>query len=179
MKEKQIARSYAKTIAELGQELNVDVAKELTELTQTINENNDLETLLFLDLFTEEEKQDVLNVVMTKLNLSKVVVHFMKFLIEEKRISLFPIIFKDVIVLDDEAKGFMRGKIEGVSDEVDHSFAEKMTHFLSQKLGKEIKLSYEKNNEMTAGYRVTVGDLQLDASLDNQLNKFKETVLNS
>lgn len=179
MKEKQIARSYAKTIAELGQELNVDVAQELTSLTQTINENNDLETLLFLDVFTDEEKQSVLEEVMKKLNLSQVVTHFMKFLIQEKRVALFPLIFKDVIVLDDEAKGFMRGTIEGVTNEVDASFAEKMTQYLSKKIGKEIKLNYKKNDEMTAGYRVTVGDLQLDASLDNQLNKFKETVLNS
>jgi F-type H+-transporting ATPase subunit delta len=179
MKEKQIARSYAKTITELGQELNVDVAEELTLLTSMINENNNLETLLFMDVFTIDEKQDVLDQVMSKLKLSPIVVNFMKFLLQQKRVSLFPIIFKDVIVLDDEAKGFMRGTIEGVLDDVDAKFSEKMTKFLSEKIGKDIKLRYEKNKEMTAGYRVTVGDLQLDASLDNQLNKFKETVLNS
>jgi F-type H+-transporting ATPase subunit delta len=73
----------------------------------------------------------------------------------------------------------MRGTIEGVLDDADAKFSEKMTKFLSEKIGKEIKLVYKKNDEMTAGYKVTVGDLQLDASLDNQLNKFKETVLNS
>lgn len=179
MKEKLIAKSYAKTISQLGQELKVDVAEELTQLTDIINANNDLETLLFLDVFTTEEKQTVLDEVMTKLNLSQVVIHFMKFLLQEKRVSLFPLIYKDVIVLDDEAKGFMRGTVEGVTEEADPSFTEKMTSFLAKKLGKTIKLNYTKNEEMTAGYRVTVGDLQLDASLDNQLNKFKETVLNS
>lgn len=179
MKEKLIAKSYAKTISQLGQELNVDAADELTKLTTTINENNDLETLLFLDVFTPEEKQNVLDDVMKKLGLSQVVTHFMKFLLQEKRISLFPLIYKDVVVLDDEAKGFMRGTVEGVFNEADASFTEKMTSFLSDRLGKKIVLSYKKNEDMTAGYRFTVGDLQLDASLDNQLNKFKETVLNS
>ena len=55
----------------------------------------------------------------------------------------------------------------------------KITAYLKGKINKDCKLDYVKNGKITAGYRVTVEDLQLDASLDNQLNKFKETVLNS
>ena len=51
--------------------------------------------------------------------------------------------------------------------------------YLQQKLGKEAILEYKKSETVTAGYRVTVEDLQLDASLENQLEKFKDSVLNS
>ena len=35
----------------------------------------------------------------------------------------------------------------------------------------------DQNNNITAGYKVTVEDLQLDASLDNQLEQFKQSIL--
>ena len=64
MKEQIIAKAYAQSIVELGSELKLDLVKELTTLTETINKSNDLETLLFLDVFTADEKLNVLNEVM-------------------------------------------------------------------------------------------------------------------
>lgn len=179
MKEKIIAKAYAKSLVELGSELKVDVADQLTKLNVVINENNDLETVMFLDVFTIEEKMNVLSDVMSKLSLAPIVQNFVKFMIQEKRNQLFPLVFKEVVVLDDEAKGFLRGTIEGAGNDVDPAFQEKMHKFLSDKIGKKTQLAYVKNTNLTAGYRVTVEDFMLDASLDNQLNKFKSSVLNS
>ena len=39
------------------------------------------------------------------------------------------------------------------------------------------KVSYKKNENITAGFKVTVEDLQLDATVDNQLRHFKSSVL--
>jgi F-type H+-transporting ATPase subunit delta len=120
-----------------------------------------------------------LNEVVGKLKLAPIVKTFLNFLIEEKRINILPMIYKNVVVLDDHEKGFLRGTIEGAGDSADDVFLKKIQEFLTGKLGKSPELKYVKNVELTAGYRVTVDDLQLDASLENQLNKFKEQVLNS
>ncbi|MBC7540110.1 MAG: F0F1 ATP synthase subunit delta [Bacteriovorax sp.] len=179
MKEQIIAKAYAQSIVELSEELKLDLAKELTSLSEAINTSNDLETLLFLDVFTVEEKLSVLNTVMDKLNLSQITKNFLHFLIQEKRIGLMPMIFKNVIVIDDHKKGFLRGTIEGSEDSIPVDVKEKLKSYLQQKLGKETILEYIKNENVSAGYKVTVEDLQLDASLENQLEKFKESVLNS
>jgi F-type H+-transporting ATPase subunit delta len=179
MKEQIIAKAYAQSIVELGAELKLDLVKELTTLTETINKSNDLETLLFLEVFTAEEKLSVLNEVMKNLGLSQVTVNFMQFLLSEKRIGLMPMIFKNVIVIDDHNRGFLRGTIEGSEESVPADVKEKLKNYLQQKLGREPILEYKKNANVTAGYRVTVEDLQLDASLENQLEKFKDSVLNS
>lgn len=179
MKEQIIAKAYAQSIVELGAELKLDLVKELTSLTETINKSNDLETLLFLEVFTAEEKLSVLNEVMKNLGLSQVTVNFMQFLLSEKRIGLMPMIFKNVIVIDDHNRGFLRGTIEGSEESVPADVKEKLKTYLQQKLGREPILEYKKNANVTAGYRVTVEDLQLDASLENQLEKFKDSVLNS
>lgn len=179
MKEQIIAKAYAQSIVELATELKQDLIGDLTKLTEVINKSNELETLLFLDVFTNEEKLSVLNVVMTKLGLAQTTVNFMQFLVEQKRIGLMPMIFKNVIVIDDHNKGFLRGTIEGSEDSIPAEVKEKLKAYLQQKLGKEAILDYKKSETVTAGYRVTVEDLMLDASLENQLDQFKNSVLNS
>jgi F-type H+-transporting ATPase subunit delta len=178
VKEQIISKAYAQSLVELSEELKLDLAQELTTLTETINKSNNLETLLFLDVFTNEEKWSVLEVIATKLSLSTTTKNFLNFLIQEKRIGLLPMIFKDVIVIDDHKKGFLRGTIEGREDQIPDDVKNKLKTYLQNKLGKETVLNYVKSDSMSAGYRVTVEDLQLDASLENQLEKFKDSVLN-
>jgi F-type H+-transporting ATPase subunit delta len=177
MKEQNIARAYAQSIVELGEEKKLDLAKELTDLTETINKANDLETVLFLDVFSHEEKWAVLSEVCNRLKLSDITKNFLQFLIAEKRIGLFPMIFKNIIVIDDHKKGFLRGTIEGSEDSIPENIKEELKKYLKSKLGKDAVLTYAKSDEVTAGFRVTVEDLQLDATLENQLEKFKESVL--
>jgi F-type H+-transporting ATPase subunit delta len=179
MKEQIIAKAYAQSIVELGTEMKLDLVSELTKLTEAINKSNDLETLLFLDVFTAEEKLNVLNEVMKRMSLSPITINFMQFLIQEQRIGLMPMIFKNVIVIDDHNKGFLRGTIEGSEEAIPADIKEKLKKYLQQKLGREAILEYKKSSTVTAGYRVTVEDLQLDASLENQLENFKDSVLNS
>ena len=178
MKEQIIAKAYARSIVELATELKQDLVGELTKLTEVINKSNDLETLLFLDLFTAEEKLSVLNEIMKKLNLSQTTVNFMHFLIDQKRIGLMPIIFKNVIVIDDHNKGFLRGTIEGSEDSIPEDVKTRLASYLKSKLGVDTRLTYSKSDKLSAGFRVTVEDLQLDATVDHQLDIFKESVLN-
>ncbi len=179
MKEQIIAKAYAKSIHQLGLESKIDTAKELTTITEVINSSNNLENVLFLDLFTVEEKTDVLKTVLSKLNISPLTSHFLNFLMDEGRVSLFPLVFKEVVVLDDHAKGFMRGVIEGSDSNVDAKVTAKLTEYLEKKLNTKIRLDYKQNTKVTAGYKVTVQDLQLDATVDNQLEILKESILNN
>lgn len=179
MKEAIVAKAYAQALIQIGEEKKVNVANELTFLNEIINSSNELESLLFFGVFTEEEKSGVLKVIMEKLKLSPITVNFLNFLLQEKRINLLPLIYKEVIVFDDHKRGFLRGTVEGGEDTPNADFVEKIKSFLQNKIGKNIELTYAKNQDITAGYRVTVEDLQLDASLENQLNQFKDSVLNA
>lgn len=179
MKEQVVAKIYAKSITELGEKKRLDVCEELTRLQLCINESNHLENLLFLEVFTVEEKKAVVEELCKRLQLSSIVAGFLSYLVEQRRIGLFPLIYRDVVVFDDAKRGFMKGVIEGHDEEVDPSIQKRLEEFLKAKVGKNIELVYEKNPEITAGHRVTVGDLQLDATLENQLNKFKQDIISS
>lgn len=177
MKEQNISKVYAHSFLELGKDANIDVAQELTNLNEVINVSNDLENLLFLDVFTTEEKMSVFSVIAEKVNLSKVLQVAIAFLIEEKRIGLLPLIYKEIIVIDDHEKGFLRGTIEGSTSEISQEYKNKLTKIIKEKIGLEPILTYETSDEISAGYKVTVGDLQLDATIDNQLYEFKKSIL--
>lgn len=178
MKDKNIAKIYAATFIEIGKDANINVAKELTTLTEVINSSNDLENVLFLDVFTNEEKSDVFNSIAEKISLPKMIIASVNYLITEKRISLLPLIIKEVIVIDDNERGFMKGTIEGSADSIPDEYKAKLVSSIKAKLGNvEPVLNYVKNSEITAGYKVTVGDLQLDATVDNQLKSFRDSVL--
>lgn len=177
MKEQAVARVYAKSLLELGDDKKVAIADELTKLTEVINKSNDLENILFLELFTLEEKKIVFTEVAKKLALSPITTETVKYLIDEKRIGILPLIIKEVIVMDDERKGFMKGTIEGTDVQIDPAFKAKIETFLKKKFGREPHLDYVQSANISAGYKVTVEDLQLDASLDNQLEQFKQSIL--
>lgn len=177
MKEQSISNAYAKAIVGLAEDQKIDIAKELNDFNLLINENNDFETLLFSDVFSVEEKSSILEVIFEKTKMTPLLKDFIYFLLNEKRIGLFPSIYKDVVVMDDHKRGFLRGTIEGSEADISKEMSEKIKAYLTEKLGKNTELEYIATKKVTAGYRVTVEDLQLDASLDNQLEIFKESVL--
>lgn len=177
MREQTVAKVYAKSLLELGDEKGVKLADEMIKLTEVINKSNELENILFLDVFTLEEKKAVFVEVAKKLSLSSLSVEAIKYLIDEKRIGLLPLIVKEIVVIDDERKGFIKGVIEGNDVKIDEGFKKKIESFLKNKLGREPHLDYVQNTNISAGYKVTVEDLQLDASLDNQLEQFKQSIL--
>ena len=177
MKDKNIAKIYAKALLVLGKEKNVAVVDEMINLTKVINSSNELENLLFLDVFTSDERKDVLNKLAPKINLNPLVLNMLHYLIEEKRMGVLPLIVKEMVVIDDELKGFLRGTIEGSAETIDQSIVDQMKEYLVKKLGKSPELEYKQNTNITAGYKVTVEDLQLDASLDAQFSKFKQSVV--
>jgi len=101
-----------------------------------------------------------------------------KYLIDQKRIGLFPLIFKEVIVRDDMEKGFLRGEILGSESDLSEDHKEKLLASIKKYIGdKKPILTYKQSDEVTAGYKVKIEDLQLDASLDNQLKHFKESII--
>ena len=130
-----------------------------------------------MDLFSVEEKKLVLEDIFKKMNWSSIFKHVLFFLVDEKRLGVFPSIFKEVTLIEDHEKGFFRGIIEGRDAKLDPSIATVLIKYLETSLGKKITPTYQQNSKIAAGFKVTVEDLQLDATVENQLEKFKQTII--
>ena len=174
-----ISKAYAKSLYQLGREQSVAITKELTTLNEAINANSHLENVLFMDVFTIDEKIGVVEAIVQRLKLHQLTKAVLTFLIKEKRIHLFPLVLRDIVGMDYYEKGILPGTLEGADDEMEPMLLEKIKVYLEKTLNKKIYLDYKIKPELLAGCRVTVEDFQIDASLDKQFDRLKQdNVLN-
>ena len=177
MKNETISRSYALALLEISKETKVDVKADLDKVWALIRESSEFESLLFMDVFSVEERKGVLGLVFEKTQLNKLTVNFIYFLIENKRFNLFPSIYTSLTMEQDLADGFITGVVEGSEENPDNEVIEKLKTHIEKELKQIAKLEYRQNSKITTGYKITCGDLQLDATLENQFDRLRKDIL--
>lgn len=179
MNNKKIARIYAQALFKLGIEQNINIVGEMILLNELIRECNDLENLIFLEVFSLEEKHQVLSAVFNgEKSFSTLFTNFIFFLLQERRLGLLLTIYQELVILDDHQKGFISGVIEGRDEGISPTLENKILAHLQEKLQLTPKLQYRQNSEITAGYKITAGNYQIDSRLDRQLSQMQEQILN-
>ena len=179
MKEQALSQTYARAMMELGKKRGVRIVEELEKVLDLVENHRNLGDVFYLDVFTVEEKCSVFSRIAERISLNKIVGNFIRFLFSEKRIYLLPSIYGEVVVLDDWEKGIIRGTIEGRDASVNSDLVGKIKDELKRRLKGNIELTYRRSNEISAGYRVTMKGMMLDASLDHQLQRFKKPILSA
>ncbi len=171
MKEKQVAKIYAHAIKELKQ----GITSEFASFMELLNSSSDFENVMFLQNFQRQEKQKVLEDVMEKANFYKELKGVLNFLLAENRFSIAHMIYAELVMLEDLEKGFVKGLAEGPDAQPNAELVEKAKAIIGEKIGKKIEIQYKQNKDLTAGLKMTVGDYQLDGTLDHQLEQFEKT----
>ena len=177
MNDSKVSRSYALALLEIGSENNIDVKTQLDSFWELIRTSNELESLLFMDVFTVDERVNVLKSIFEKLSVNELIKNFLMFLVENKRIGLLPSIYTFVTLEKDLSDGFITGVVEGNEEKPDSGVIEKLKAHLEKELKQIAKLEYKQNKNITAGYKITCGDLQLDATLENQFDRLRKNIL--
>ena len=176
MKSDALGKTYARSVYQLASEEGVALAEELVLMVKAIERHQLLADILYTDTFTAQERGAVVKDLADRLKLSSLLKRFLLFLLQEKRLALFPTIWREIIFLDDCQKNRVRGIVEGSGDSIDESSLKTIQIFLESSLDKRILLKYRRA-ELTVGFRITVGDYHIDASVDHQLNRFKNYAL--
>ena len=104
MKNETISRSYALALLEISKETKVDVKADLDKFWSLIRESSEFESLLFMDVFSVEERKKILEFVFEKSKLNKLTYNFIHFLIENKRFNLFPSFKKEKVKISHASK---------------------------------------------------------------------------
>lgn len=177
MQKDHIEKSYASAIISLAAEQKQNILQEFLKFQELIDTNNSLKKILFFDIFTRGEKRDLLENLLLDKNFSNLFKNFLFFLVEERRLTLFSSILKEIILDADRSNGFVRGSIVGSESSMDERDLFKIEEIFKGKLKREIKLSYRQDLKISAGVKVRVEDLLLDLSLEKQLKNLKESIL--
>ncbi len=177
MKNLAIARRYAKALMLIGKEDGQaeQYRDEMDGLAGIMAENPNLEQAICNPLYDAENRRKVLESVIEKLSLSKVMTSFLLLLFDKGRIGFLSNINDFYKKLADELKGVARASIVSAT-ELSSDAVEKIRASLSKMTGKDVKLDIEQDASLIGGVVTKIGDLVLDGSIKTQLNNMRESL---
>lgn len=177
MKNMAIARRYAKALLLIGKEDGQAEAyrEELNGFSELLEKEKALEQVISNPLFDAASRKKVLQAVIEKLEMSRVMKTFLLLLFDKGRIGFLNSINEFYQKLADELKGIARASLISAT-ELSSETVEKIQTALSKKMGKEIVLDVEEDPALIGGIVTRIGDYVIDGSVRTQLSNMKESL---
>ena len=177
MKNLSIARRYAKALLLIGKEDGQaeNYREELDGLAGLIAGEPDLSRAINNPLYNAADRRQVLEAVIQKLNLSKVMQSFLFLLFEKGRFGFLESVNDFYQKLADDLKGIARASLVSATELGDDT-VDKIRAALSQRTGKDIILDVKQDPELIGGIVTQIGDLVLDGSIKTQLVNMRESL---
>jgi F-type H+-transporting ATPase subunit delta len=171
----EIAEVYARALFEVAKEHGVldRVHEELDEFTDALAENRDLQVFLFSPYFSSEEKKEGIERVVS--DTDERLVNFLKLLAERHRMpALFRIRRGFNSMWADENKLLPVTVTSAV--ELDEELVTSIGERIEEQTGRKVELSSKVDPDMLGGLQVRVGNMVLDATVRNRLERLRKQV---
>ncbi|MCK5072071.1 MAG: F0F1 ATP synthase subunit delta [Bacteriovoracaceae bacterium] len=170
MHDKKIIRIYAKALAQLCID-NKEIHEELERFCNIFMDNKEVACILRYSSFTIEEKYNLLEDILENEKFSDLAANIVKFILLERKMDIFLEIYRWMEHIIEEKAAIYTGIIEGSVENVEQVELDQIISYIQKIIKGDLRLTYRKNERITAGYHIQLGDLQLDATIDNQLNR--------
>ena len=173
------ANRYAQALFSFSEdEKKTDIVyHNLQSIRHLIGESNEFTTFLQNPTIPSENRRSILKEIFEK-KTDKIVYHFLLFLDEKNRLAFLDYICQAFEHLYFDAKGMLKvtltSRWELPAEEI-----HQISLSLKNKFQKTILTSSKVDPNILGGIKIQMGDLIYDYSLQTQLNKFKQSVLNS
>ena len=165
MKNLTVARRYAKALLIIGKEDGQaeTYRDELDGFAKLMAKEKELEQAITNPLYAASGRKKVLEIIVDKVGLSKIVASFLLLLFDKGRFDFLSDINDFYQKLADELKGVLRASLVSAS-ELSSETVEKIRTTLSKRTGKDIILKVEQDPGLIGGIVSRIGDLVLDGS---------------
>lgn len=171
----EIARVYADALFRAAtEEDKLDVIHEqLNQFTEALKESKDLQLFLFSPYFSSTEKREGLR--KTLEGADDELLNFLELLAEKHRM---PVIFRIQRTFEQMwAKENKRLEVTVTSAvDLDPEISERIGAEIEQQTGQSVQLSSRVDDYILGGLVVQVGNMVLDASVRNRLEKLRKSV---
>ncbi len=171
----EIARVYAEALFDVAKQRGDldEVHDQLGEVADALSTNRDLQVFFFSPYFSSEEKRDGISRAISGANPE--LVNFLELLAEKHRM---PALFRIRARFDELwAKENRRLTVTVTSAvELDPSVAEEVGTAIEQQTGQTIELNTVVDDGIIGGLILQVGNMVLDASIHNRLEKLRKEV---
>jgi F-type H+-transporting ATPase subunit delta len=172
-----IARRYAKALLLIGKEDGQaeTYREELSSFAALVGSERALEQAISNPLYNASDRRKVLDAILGRLSLSKVMSSFLMLLFDKGRIGFLDKIDEFYRKLADELKGVARASLVSAAA-LSSDTVEKIRAALSRKTGQDVILEVEQDPALIGGLVTRIGDLVLDGSIKTQLLNMRETL---
>jgi len=168
---KVVAQRYANALLEFeGQDISKeDILSQITDVQTSLNNSEDLMKVMASPIVSMGEKKIFGN------NTNKVVLNFLKLLVDKDRFNIFNSIVKEYRNVINKQKGLLEIKITSAI-ELDKNEKAMIKVKLEKNLNKEIELDWAVNSDIIGGLVFEAGDNIVDCSLQHKLQEINKEI---
>jgi ATP synthase F1 delta subunit len=171
----ELARVYAESLFGVAREKGTldTVREQLGQFSDALEEDKDLQVFFFSPEFSSKEKLDGLNLAVSGADAE--LLNFLELLIEKHRM---PAVFRINSQFEEMwKKENQRIEVTVTSAiELDPAIAEQVGAEVERQTGKEVELTSRVDEGIIGGLVLQVGNMVLDTSIRNNLEKLRQSV---
>ncbi|MFK8137403.1 MAG: F0F1 ATP synthase subunit delta [Bdellovibrionales bacterium] len=177
MKYSLLAERYAKALFETAKEdgASDQVFEEISILQEAIMDD-ELQAYFNSPMTQLKDRKEIIKRLNDAAKTSETTQNFLNVLADNKRLNIFEELVKKYRTILDEANGVVRGSLTSAVD-LQMEERSNIEGQISKLLNKKIVLEYEVDKSILGGIVAKVGDYTIDNSVNNQLKKIKESLI--
>jgi F-type H+-transporting ATPase subunit delta len=171
----QIADVYARALFEVAKEHDVldRVHEELGEFAEALSEERTLQVFLFSPYFSSQEKREGVRKIVS--DADERVVNFLELLAERHRMPALFRIKRELDALWAEENKLLPVTVTSAI-ELDEGLVEEIGERIQEQTGRKVELSSNVDPEVLGGLMVRVGNMVLDGTVRNRLERLRKQV---
>ncbi|KGE15400.1 F0F1 ATP synthase subunit delta [Sphingobacterium deserti] len=169
-----VASRYAKSLLELAQEQgNLDAVKaDIDQIVVVLKSNTEIQTVLKNPIISADKKRSILQALFNG-KVNPLIVSFFNILVSKGRGDILVDIAQEFIREYNQLKGIVNATVISAT-----KLSEKNLNDLQAKISQEINAQVLLKNKVDAsvigGFKLLVGDRQIDATIAGKLNKLEK-----
>jgi F-type H+-transporting ATPase subunit delta len=171
----EIAEVYARSLFEVAKEHDVldRVHDELGEFAEALSEDRTLQVFLFSPYFSSEEKRDGVKKIVS--DADERIVNFLELLAERHRMPALFRIKREFDALWAEENKLLPVTVTSAV-ELDKGLVDEIGKRIQDQTGRKVELSSNVDPDVLGGLMVSVGNMVLDATVRNRLERLRKQV---
>lgn len=172
-----IAQQYSQALIDLVQEGKLSyeqISSDLGKIKEVLDTSKDLDEFLLNPIISIEDKKEVIIKVFNE-DINPLISNFLKVLIDKNRFDTFRQIITEYNIELDKINNISRVQVVSAVAMNDDSKG-RLTETLSRKLGKQVILETEIDENIIAGLLVKIGDNIIDMSLRHKLEELGKAI---
>ena len=169
-----VSDRYASALYDLAAEKKLvdPVVEDLSNLKNILKDNKELSLVVKSPLITSNDKLNIFESLLKKINANELTSTFLKVIQKNKRFSNLASIITQFMNINSQKRGDVLADITS-ADELNDEQKNNITNQLKSILGDKLSLSFDVDKNIMGGLIVKVGSKMIDTSLANKINKLK------